>query len=104
MIGPERLENLLSLLIIECRDRPSALRTEHATGNLSALRAEAHSLKGAALSLGARQLSEAAIAIEALPALDDAEHTLVRLERAAAATSRSALALLKGPEKGVSAG
>jgi two-component system sensor histidine kinase/response regulator len=63
---------LLDLFRVELEERPTKIRNHLLAGQLEQAKGEAHSLKGAALSIGARNLGEAASAFEQLT---DALHT-----------------------------
>ena len=63
-LGPTRLKALLELFVAELDHRPDSLREHLLAGRLDQARAEAHSLKGAAMSVGATALGDAALAIE----------------------------------------
>ncbi|MEO7814876.1 MAG: PAS domain S-box protein [Sphingomicrobium sp.] len=67
-LGPTRLQSLLDLFLVELESRPGRLCDHLLTGRLDQAKAEAHSLKGAALSIGANDLGNAALAIEQLAA------------------------------------
>ncbi len=97
MLGRLRLDALLGLLIDECRVRPARLRAGLARGELMAIRAEAHSIKGAAISIGATALSEAARQLEAIATLSAAGPLIVALETVADATLAAAQDLLAAP-------
>ena len=72
-LGPKRLRSLLDLLRKEVIERPALIRGHLAAGRLCPATDEAHSLKGAALSIGAGPLSKAAAAIEQLASATDAK-------------------------------
>ena len=88
-LGPKRLRTLLDLFLVELGERPTKIRDHLLAGQIERAKGEAHSLKGAALSIGARNLGEAASAFEQL---NDALHVgvnerlLGELERAVIAT------------------
>ncbi|MEO7411511.1 MAG: PAS domain S-box protein [Sphingomicrobium sp.] len=63
-LGPTRLHDLLTLFVTELDHRPGSLRDHLLAGRLDQAKAEAHSLKGAAMSVGATVLGKAALAIE----------------------------------------
>ena len=63
-LGPTRLRDLLGLFLAELDHRPASLRDHLLSGRLDQAKAEAHSLKGAAMSVGASLLGKAALAIE----------------------------------------
>ena len=93
-LGSARLDALLALLIVECRERPRQLRAAHRRGDLDALRAEAHSITGAASSIGAAALCHAARRIEQASGLASAEYLIRALATTAAATRVEAERLL----------
>ena len=80
VIGPTSFDRLLDLLQVEMAERPAAIRLAILAGKQALARQEAHSLKGASISVGAVALGRAAAVIEsagdlatmsaALPALD----------------------------------
>jgi hypothetical protein len=86
ILGDAGFDALLGLLITECRDRPQQLRLRHARGDLAGLRAETGSLVGAATSLGAATLSEAARALASSHDLADALPLIEAIDEAARAT------------------
>ena len=96
-LGSDRLEALLGLLIAECLDRPALLRTAFGRGELVAIRAEGHGLKGAALSVGATALGKAAEHLETVASLALAEPLIAALEECAQATRTAVLRLLDSP-------
>jgi CheY-like chemotaxis protein len=96
-LGRFRLEGLLDLLISECRQRPARLRAGLARREINAIRAEAHSIKGAAISIGAAALGEAAEQLEAAASLSAATPLIAALEVVADATLIAAQALLAAP-------
>ena len=70
-LGPSRFDALLALFLTELDQRPTDLRDHLLAGRLDQARAEAHSLKGAALSVGASLLAGKALAIEQQSVPDD---------------------------------
>lgn len=70
-LGPKRLRSLLDLFLTELDQRPNQLRDHLLAGRLDQVKTEAHSLKGAAWSVGATRLGEAAMAMERLEAATD---------------------------------
>jgi CheY-like chemotaxis protein len=63
-LGPARTTQLLTLFAQELASRPAAIREALGRSDLAAAAAEAHSLKGASLSIGGRTVGRAAAAIE----------------------------------------
>lgn len=88
-LGRERLDGLLGLLGDECHARPARLRAHLANGDFPGLRAEAHSLRGAALSVGALALAEVSLSIEQTKNLAAAGALIDRLDRISSQTSRA---------------
>ena len=96
VLGDERLATLMRLFTSELEHRPAAIRSLAARGNLAGVQNQAHSLRGAASSIGGVLVGEAAALVEraagteqplepALKALDAAvAATLVAVERIAA--------------------
>ena len=70
-LGPKRLDALLELFLKELSSRPDDIRDHLLAGRLDQATGEAHSLKGAAMSIGANSLGNAAFAIEQLTATTD---------------------------------
>ncbi len=64
MLGPARLDDLLEMLSCELETRPKSIREALADHDLERATAEAHSLKGAAANLGAREVAQAAAGLE----------------------------------------
>ena len=92
-LGPSRLQSLLDLFVTELDHRPGQLCDHLLAGRLDQAKFEAHSLKGAAMSVGASQLGTAVLAIEQLTVADDIKvnaRLIDQVEKAAAA-ARSAL-------------
>ena len=82
VIGDAKLANLIGMLTRELADYPAAMRASAAGQDIAALRAQAHSLKGAADNLGLSGVARAATAVElALPGAE-IELALERLDRA----------------------
>lgn len=91
LLGRPRFNDLLDLLIDDCRDRPDRIRDCQARGDLAGLRAEAARLSRAAATIGAAPLGDAAAALVgardaalALPlvdALDEAAHATLCVAR-----------------------
>jgi CheY-like chemotaxis protein len=87
-LGPKRLDSLLALFVKELASRPTDIRDHLLAGRLDEATSEAHSLKGAALSVGATSLGNAAFEIEKLTSATDVKTStrlLGELEQAAAA-------------------
>ena len=97
VLGGERLEALMGLLIAECLDRPGRVRKAHARGELAAIRAEGHGLKGAALSIGAIALGRAAEQLEAVASIAEAGPLIAVLEECADSTRNAVLTLISSP-------
>lgn len=99
VLGPGRIAQLLALFADELADRPGAIRLAIGRSDFPAATAQAHSFKGAARSIGARAVGEAAARLEqglGTPAARQAERlrdALRDLDRAVSAT----LALLPRP-------
>ena len=92
-LGPKRLNALLELFLKELASRPAEIRDHLLAGRLDQAKSEAHSLKGASLSIGAGPLGSAAYAIEQLTSATDIKtnaRLLGELEQAVAAV-RNAL-------------
>ena len=92
-LGPSRLQSLLDLFATELDHRPGQLCDHLLAGRLDQAKSEAHSLKGASMSVGASELGMATLAIEQLTAADDIKvnaRLIDQLEKAAAA-ARAAL-------------
>ena len=85
-LGSIKLKALLGLLIAECLERPARLRTSLGRGELVAIRAEGHGLKGAAISIGATALGQAAEQLESVTTVAQAEFLIAALEECAQAT------------------
>ncbi|MCY7398033.1 MAG: PAS domain S-box protein [Sphingomonas bacterium] len=96
-LGNVRLKALLGLLIAECLDRPERLRTAAGRGQLVAIRAEGHGLKGAALSIGATALGQAAEQLESATTVAQAEPLIAALEECAQATRAAVQRILNAP-------
>ena len=93
VIGDAKLANLIGMLTRELADYPAAMRASAAGQDVTALRAQSHSLKGAADNLGLSGVARAATAVElALPGTE-IELALERLDRAIG-HARTALASL----------
>lgn len=92
-LGPKRLDALIALFLDELGSRPADISDNLLAGRLDAAKSEAHSLKGAALSIGAVPLGNAALAIEQLTSgidMNTNARLLAELEQAVAAV-RAAL-------------
>ena len=94
ILGDARLDAVLGLLLGECRERPSRLRLCHARGDLAALIAETNSLLGAANTLGATALGDAALALTSSCDMSHALPLIEAIDEAAQATLRAARHLL----------
>lgn len=94
VLGEHRLEGLIGLLMTECRERPPRLRAEQCRGDLAALRAEAHSLFGAAASIGARALGEVAMKLETVGDVASAAPLIDAIDQAARDTLGAAQQML----------
>ena len=94
ILGDARLDAVLGLLLSECRERPQRLRLCHARGDLAALRAESNSLLGAANTLGATALGDAALALAASCDMNHALPLIEAIDEAARATLSAARQLL----------
>ena len=97
-LGPDRADALLGMFRDELVERPASIAAAVAEGRTDQARAQAHSLKGAAGSVGAVAVAEAARVIEEWPAdgapaaLSDALDALCR----AADAARAALNVGRG--------
>ena len=96
-LGSYWFDALLGLLIGECRDRPARLRTALRRNDIAALHAEAHSLKGAATSIGAEALGLVAVRFEQANDLRAAGRLIEVLETTARATLAAAERLISYP-------
>ena len=96
-VGSERLHALLGLLMTQCLDRPARLRTAWDRGELVAIRAEGHNLRGAAFSIGATALGQAAQELEAVGSIALAEPLIEALEDCAQATLAAIRQMLADP-------
>ena len=91
-LGPGRTAQLLTLFAQELAARPAAIRHAIGRSDLAAAAAQAHSLRGASLSVGGRTVGQAAAALErvlATPAPAQAERlhaALGELDLAVAST------------------
>jgi HPt (histidine-containing phosphotransfer) domain-containing protein len=94
VLGEARFERLLGLLMAECRERPLRLREGLCRGDLACVRAEAHRLFGAATSIGACALGDAAMQLETARALVSAVPLVEELENAARDTLGAAQVML----------
>jgi PAS domain S-box-containing protein len=94
VLGEARFEDLLALLMAECRERPARLRAEQYRGDLAALRAEAHSLFGAAASIGACALGDVAMQLETVDDIAAAVPLIEALDQAARETLGAAQQML----------
>lgn len=99
LLGEARFETLVRLLIDDCRDRPRRLRASADRRDLVALRAEAHGLAGAAASIGASALGEAARAIANSAEASAALPLILALEEAASETLRAAIGLIHAADR-----
>lgn len=99
LLGEARFETLVRLLIDDCRDRPRRLRASADRRDLVALRAEAHGLAGAAASIGASALGEAARAIANSAEASAALPLILALEEAASETLRAANGLIHAADR-----
>ena len=79
-LGPKRLDALLELFLAELAIRPDGIRDQLLAGHLDQARCEAHSLKGAALSIGAAPLGNTAFAIEQLTEATDTKANALLLD------------------------
>ncbi len=92
-LGPKRLDALLDLFLRELASRPDEIRDHLLAGRLEQAASEAHSLKGAAMSVGAAPLAGAVHAIERLETAADmrVNAALIQAMDEAVAALRSAL-------------
>ena len=98
-LGPTRLNVLLDLFLKELDSRPVDIRDHLLAGRLDQATSEAHSLKGAAVSVGASALGNAAYEIERLTSATDIKanaRLIAQLEQAAVA-ARDALSAPRNP-------
>ena len=94
-LGPRRLDALLDLFLNELASRPRDICDHLLAGRLDQATSEAHSLKGAAISVGAGPLGNAAYGIEQLTSATDIQtnaRLIAALEQAVIAV-RAALAV-----------
>lgn len=91
-LGDDRVRGLVGIFFGDLAARPDRIAGHLRSGDLQRVRIEAHSLKGAALSIGANQVGNAAAAVET--ALPGTEMLLAveRLDQAVAAALRVAAA------------
>jgi HPt (histidine-containing phosphotransfer) domain-containing protein len=94
VLGSTRVEALFDLLSKELASRPALIRDAVIAGDVSRARHESHSFKGAATSIGAMALGEAAARIEHAPDLDAMTAVLPALDRQAARTMDAITGLL----------
>ena len=99
ILGERRFHTLVRLLVDDCRNRPPRLRASADRRDLVALRAEAHGLAGAAASIGASALGEAARAIAEACEASATMPLIIALEQAAEETLRAASGLIEAAEK-----
>lgn len=99
ILGQERFDALVRLLIDDCRHRPRVLRASADRRDLVALRAEAHGLAGAAASIGAAALGQAAGAIATASDASAMLPLINALEEAAEATLRAASGLIEAADR-----
>lgn len=99
ILGQVRFATLVRLLIDECRERPRRLRVSAERRDLIALRAEAQGLAGAAASIGASALGEAAHAIATGAVANATLPLVIALEQAAAETVRAASGLIDAADR-----
>ncbi|HEU0066546.1 MAG TPA: Hpt domain-containing protein [Sphingomonas sp.] len=85
-LGPAQVAALLAMLADSTRDALFAADRMIAAGDLAGAAREGHSLKGAALAVGAARLTQAARALEAIASSGDAPAILHRLRDTAGAT------------------
>ncbi|MEQ7874108.1 ATP-binding protein [Sphingomonas sp. ASV193] len=88
-LGADRVDELLALLALDCRQRPAAVQLLLEAGDRPALAAAAHSAKGAADSIGATLLAQAARDLEDIAPGQSIEAAVRTFERCAAATARA---------------
>ena len=93
-IGSTQFDGLLDLLAVELEERPAAIRNAVLAGDVERARSEAHSLKGATMSIGAMALGQAAAATELAPDLEAMTATLKNLDRQVARTRKAVENLL----------
>ena len=93
-IGATRFEGLLALLAKELVERPAIIRRAVLAGDIARARNEAHSLKGATMSVGAMALGQAAAIIELAPDLAAMIAALAILDRQAEQTRKAIATLL----------
>ena len=93
-IGATRFEGLLALLAKELVERPAIIRRAVLAGDIARARNEAHSLKGATMSVGAMALGQAAAIIELAPDLAAMIAALAILDRQAERTRKAIATLL----------
>jgi len=102
-LGPKRLDGLLDLFLTELASRPDDIRDHLLAGRLDQATGEAHSLKGAAMSVGASALGNAAYAIEQLTSTTDIK-TNARLIEGLEQAVVAARAALSAPQRPIAVG
>ena len=85
-IGSTNFDGLLGLLKVELAERPALIRLAIAARDPVRARKEAHSLKGAAISVGAMAIGQAAATVELAPDLPAMISAMPTLDRQAART------------------
>lgn len=93
-IGSTSFDGLLDLLQVEMAERPAAIRIAVIAGDDALARQEAHSLKGACISIGAMALGQAAAMIELAPDLQAMNAALETLDRQTMRTRQAVEALI----------
>ncbi len=91
-LGEANVQRLLDLFDIELQTRPAAIAGLLRAGDIVAARSQAHSLKGAALGVGAVRLAQDSAAIETAPDSGNDLDSLSRQLEATAADTLTALA------------
>ena len=89
-LGRKSRDELMTMLVLDATNQPAFMRGQVAAGTLDALRRSAHSLRGAALSLGADDLVAALRRLEfGINGQAEDEILIASLEAAAAAVVRA---------------
>jgi PAS domain S-box-containing protein len=97
-LGATNVRRLLDLFDIEVRTRPTAIAGLLRGGEIVAARSQAHSLKGAALGVGALRLAHDSASIETAP---DRSNDIDALSRQLEATATETLIALAGQSQSI---
>ena len=99
-LGPKRFSGLIDLFLAELDERPGLICEHLLAGRLDLAKHEAHSLKGAALSIGATTLGDIAYSIEQLPTATDTKANTRLLDDLDGQVHRLRTALTRAPDGG----